>query len=808
MKRILIFLVIAFTSTHTFIYASDINRYYKYGEFNKYIRYALKKKNNSLYGKIGKSYFFTGDYKKAMKYLSLAYEKTGDIDLINFYTKCKIKLDDSVSIKNRIKSYIVKDNYDTLTLGFFYSLHTENTMLSDYVDSIHLKFPSTKLSYVAEKNLLYNGLSSVSAENNPDSFLLNFLSRYQDTYIYNEALIIYDKYLFKSKKRKQIHNILHDSLASIETKSIVIESLLDLNYSRKKMNKILISGLKDSLKKPDFTDKNEWNMRKRQTTIRLKLDLARLFLKRGYAKKALYYLDEAEAYTLPYLPKMTYRQSVDYYKSIACLKSGKYKDARITISNGLICGGKYDTKLKKLYKRNFPGSPLTYAKKLNDYHGPVFRNATRTKGLKDIKGYRIAAGDINSDGYPDLLIDGRLFLNKRGLKFIDVTERVGLETDYSDHFFFTDFNNDGREDILLANHKNGITIYENDDNGVFRIVWKDSSIKNYSMIAPVNYNNDHYPDILITSADSTREKLTILINNDSFHFRQKEYPFPNADKVSGISVFDNFVYVAMSNLTKNSMITFNRNSIKDYATSLHVAGINHDGWWGGPFSGDINNDGKIDLVSCNTNTPENISNCDMTNIYLRGKDNYKDIFSKTGIPYDNDNINPILGDFNNDGYDDLFVTSRKNSHIYLNNGNGTFSDITYLSGARISNSYGAISIDFDRDGDQDLILCSPEGVQLLENIRKNTNTYFNLQIIGTKSGSDAFGTKAILYFNDFKITKFIHTIDGIGNQTDRILHFGLNLDYGPIRKVKIIFPSGKVTYLYNVKRGGILKIHE
>jgi hypothetical protein len=117
-------------------------------------------------------------------------------------------------------------------------------------------------------------------------------------------------------------------------------------------------------------------------------------------------------------------------------------------------------------------------------------------------------------------------------------------------------------------------------------------------------------------------------------------------------------------------------------------------------------------------------------------------------------------------------------------------------------------MDFDRDGDQDLVICSPDGLQLLENIRKNRNTYFDLQVIGTKSGSDAFGTKAILYFGDFKIMKFIHFFDGIGNQADRVLHFGLNLDYGPIRKIKIIFPSGKTTYLYNVKRGGILKIHE
>ena len=811
MKKILILSITMLITAYVTVYASDINEYYKYGEFNKYIEFALKKKNPSLYDKIGKSYFFIGNHKKAMKYLSLAYEKTGDVDLLNFYAKCKMEINDSSIIEKSTKNYIASSVYDTLALGLFYTIHMRNKMLSDYVDSIHLKFPSTRLSYIAEKNFLYNGLSFISPEENPDSFLLNFMLKYRDTYIYNEALIVYSKHLYKIKAKKRLYKILNEPLASVETKSIVIEKLLNLNFRREKMKKILISTLKDSLLKPDFIDKDEWTLRKKLITIRLRLDLARLLLKRGYAKKALYYLNEAESYTLPFLPGMTYRQSLDYYKAIAYLKSGKYKDGRIAIIDGLICGGQYDLKLKRLYKRNFPGSPLTYGRKLKEYKGPVFRNATKTKGLIQIKGYRVATGDINNDGYPDIIVDGRLFLNKRGLKFVDVTERAGLETDYSDRFFFADFNNDGKEDILLANHKTGISIYKNTGNGTFRIVWQDSLMRNYSMIAPINYNYDSRPDIFVSSSDSIGGKLTIIITNDSFRFKQKEFVFPDAGKVSGISAFNKAVYLAISDLAKNSLIRFNRKSFKDYATKLHIAGINHDGWWGnslGAYSGDIDNDGKIDLISCNTTSPENILNADMTTLYIQAKNKYEDIFPNTKIPYDNDNINPLLADFNNDGYEDLFITSRKNSHLYLNNGNKTFSDVTYLSGARVKNSYGVISMDFDRDGDQDLVICSPDGLQLLENIRKNRNTYFDLQVIGTKSGSDAFGTKAILYFGDFKIMKFIHFFDGIGNQADRVLHFGLNLDYGPIRKIKIIFPSGKTTYLYNVKRGGILKIHE
>jgi hypothetical protein len=67
-----------------------------------------------------------------------------------------------------------------------------------------------------------------------------------------------------------------------------------------------------------------------------------------------------------------------------------------------------------------------------------------------------------------------------------------------------------------------------------------------------------------------------------------------------------------------------------------------------------------------------------------------------------------VGDFDNDGYDDLFVTAYGQSHLFHNNGNGTFTDVTQkagLSGIKEFSS-GAAWVDYDRDGRLDLVVAN------------------------------------------------------------------------------------------------------
>jgi hypothetical protein len=64
-----------------------------------------------------------------------------------------------------------------------------------------------------------------------------------------------------------------------------------------------------------------------------------------------------------------------------------------------------------------------------------------------------------------------------------------------------------------------------------------------------------------------------------------------------------------------------------------------------------------------------------------------------------------VGDYDNDGRPDIYVTNLGRNILYHNNGNGTFTDVTEKGGVTASGwSTGACFVDYDRDGRLDLIV--------------------------------------------------------------------------------------------------------
>ncbi|MCD6167221.1 VCBS repeat-containing protein, partial [bacterium] len=123
--------------------------------------------------------------------------------------------------------------------------------------------------------------------------------------------------------------------------------------------------------------------------------------------------------------------------------------------------------------------------------------------------------------------------------------------------------------------------------------------------------------------------------------------------------------------------------------------------------GDYNNDGFVDLYVVNFESGE-------SNILFRnnGNETFTDVTSEAGVeggPYQKSR-SAAWGDFNNDGYLDLFVNNQGSDFLYRNNGDGTFTDVTYSAGIEdLGNGSGCAWGDYDNDGFLDLFITNKDG---------------------------------------------------------------------------------------------------
>lgn len=131
---------------------------------------------------------------------------------------------------------------------------------------------------------------------------------------------------------------------------------------------------------------------------------------------------------------------------------------------------------------------------------------------------------------------------------------------------------------------------------------------------------------------------------------------------------------------------------------------------------DYDNDGRLDLYLVNGapfgdfvpkgTIPAKTEPKYWNRLYHQRPDGtFEDVTEKAGLAGVGYGMGVAVGDYNNDGYEDLFVTSLGGNHLYRNNGNGTFTDVTKQAGVGGSGwSTSAAWVDLDGDGYLDLVV--------------------------------------------------------------------------------------------------------
>ena len=124
---------------------------------------------------------------------------------------------------------------------------------------------------------------------------------------------------------------------------------------------------------------------------------------------------------------------------------------------------------------------------------------------------------------------------------------------------------------------------------------------------------------------------------------------------------------------------------------------------------DYDNDGWMDIYLVNSGPcdfytpPKPLRNA----LYRNNRDGtFTDVTAKAGVPGGGYGMGVAVGDYNGDGFADLYVTQYGRSILYRNNGDGTFTDVTEKAGVAAPGwASSAVWFDYDNDGKLDLFVC-------------------------------------------------------------------------------------------------------
>ncbi|MDB4444160.1 CRTAC1 family protein [bacterium] len=189
-----------------------------------------------------------------------------------------------------------------------------------------------------------------------------------------------------------------------------------------------------------------------------------------------------------------------------------------------------------------------------------------------------------------------------------------------------------------------------------------------------------------------------------------EIPFTDVASISGVNKggrgagaafgdFDNDGYLdiyVVNNAQSNALYHNDKTGI--FTDVTDIAGLNHPGTGVAAAIADYDNDGDLDIYLVNRLEP---------NILYRnnGDGTFTDVTSAAGVGGAGEGAGASFGDYDRDGYLDIYVTRRGPNILYRNNGDGTFTDVTALS--KVGNpgwSVGVAFGDYDNDGDLDIYL--------------------------------------------------------------------------------------------------------
>jgi len=441
-------------------------------------------------------------------------------------------------------------------------------------------------------------------------------------------------------------------------------------------------------------------------------------------------------------------------------------------------------------------SPLDWARDAAGYSGPVFADLTPLLGPDSLlRGSRVSWCDWDADGWQDLYAGRRLYRNLEGSGFVDVTSRAGLDSCRGNGGIWGDLDRNGWPDLVTAGNPPQLFLNSQGVMAEHPLPGPDSAGSSIEGVGILDWDGDGWLDLYLAGYELPGQPGTGT--EDFFYFGGPDglrrtgdslgmIPFLGIDLCGrGVSPcdFDRDgdidIFVSNYRLQENILWENRDGTAENTALRRGIAGNETDGWWGhtiGSAWADWDNDGDWDLFSANLAHPRYITFSDRSMLYRNDGGVFTDVRAEAGIKFEETHSNPVWGDFDNDGLLDLFITSvypDRRSFLYLNRGDGTFEDVTWLSGARVMNGWGAAAADYNMDGRLDLAVGTADGPVLLSNVSPPGNWALVRLSPPDWCNPSAIGCTVFIEQGDHLLMRQVEGGGGTTAQNGQVLHFGL-----------------------------------
>lgn len=491
------------------------------------------------------------------------------------------------------------------------------------------------------------------------------------------------------------------------------------------------------------------------------------------------------------------------------------------------------------------------------------------------RGYKtgVTVVDINADGWQDLYVcrtglkeseDRRnlLFVNNQDGTFTEVAGNFGLnDASPSNHINFFDYDRDGDLDAYLLNHPTDFKnvtkmslhenpdkslarnleptnnfesdrLYRNEGNGSFTDVSRSAGIWNRAFglsVSTTDFNGDGYPDLFVGNDYIDPDFLYLNNRNGAFtdvaaktfrhmteHTMGADIADLNHDGLMDIVALDMLAEdykrqkERITSMTNERFFTLAKygygfqmernllninNGDGTFSDIGCLAGIFQTDWSWSVLAKDYDNDGWEDLF--------------ITNGYRR------DVTNADFMMFTSDSVNKLPGGFGPKNFPDfydflnLIPEQKLQSYLYRNKGNLTFENVATAWGiGQKSFSNGAAYADLDNDGDLDLVVnCIEREALVYQNTaadKKNGN-WLQIKLQGDGQNPFAIGARARVYAGENIFTQELTPTRGFFSSVELLLHFGLG-QVNQIDRLELEFPGNKLIVMTGVPVNQRLKL--